>query len=171
MFSYHSKQNKSVGFDKPADLSDKQLRIMAINLLSRREYSLHELSQKLEPRSQDSDQVPQLLEFLVRSGYQSDQRYAESFFRSRISRTLGPMRIKRELKDKGIDSDLINQVFATDVDWFQLAFDSAYKKSQTLDLSDYKVKQKLYRYLSYRGFTMEHIQYAVEQYREDIRNI
>lgn len=164
MFTYHSKQHKSAGFDKPADLTDKQMRIMAINLLSRREYSLYELSQKLEPRSQNSGQVPHLLEYLVQSGYQSDQRFAESFLRSRISRALGPMRIKRELKDKGIDSDLIDQVFETDVDWFELAFESAHKKSQSLDLSDYKDKQKLYRYLAYRGFTMDHMQYAISAF-------
>ena len=79
MFSNYSKRSQSAGFAKPAELSDSDLRVAAINLLSRREYSLHELFQKLEPRSKSETQVHNLLEKLVEAGYQSDQRFAESF--------------------------------------------------------------------------------------------
>ncbi len=166
MFSNYSKRSQSAGFAKPAELSDSDLRVAAINLLSRREYSLHELFQKLEPRSKSETQVHNLLEKLVEAGYQSDQRFAESFLRSRINRGLGPMRIQRELKDKGINPHLIEQVFSEEIDWFHHAFESGLKKSNNLDLGDYKDKQKLYRYLAYRGFAMDQIQYAIEQFQE-----
>lgn len=78
------------------------------------------------------------------------------------------MRIARELKDKGIDTDLIEQAMSTDADWFQLAYESGLKKSQSLDLTDYKDKQKLFRYLAYRGFAMDQIQYALEQYQHSV---
>jgi regulatory protein len=167
LFNQYSKRSQSAGFSKPAELSDSELRVAAIHLLSRREYSLHELFQKLEPRSKNEAQVHSLLEKLVQAGYQSDQRFAESFLRSRINRGLGPMRIYRELKDKGINPHLIEQVFSDDIDWFQNAYESGTKKSQSLDLTDYKQKQKLYRYLAYRGFDMEQIKYAIEQCQED----
>jgi regulatory protein len=166
--SRQSYSNKSAGFYKPAELSDSELRVAAINLLSRREYSRHELFQKLEPRSKDESQVQQLLDKLVEAGYQSDQRFAESFLRSRINRGLGHMRIARELNDKGIDADLIEEVMSSDTDWFQLAYDSGLKKSQSLDFSEYKDKQKLFRYLAYRGFSMDQIQHALEQYQHTI---
>lgn len=162
MFNQYSKRSKSAGFSKPAELSDSELRVAAINLLSRREYSLHELFQKLEPRSQNEVQIHSLLEKLVEAGYQNDQRFAESFLRSRINRGLGPMRIQRELKEKGIDPHMIEQIFSDDIDWFQNAYESGLKKSQSLDLTDYKQKQKLYRYLAYRGFGMDQIKYAIE---------
>lgn len=167
MFNQYSKRSQSAGFSKPAELSDSELRVAAINLLSRREYSLHELFQKLEPRSQNEAQIHRLLEKLVEAGYQSDQRFAESFLRSRINRGLGPTRIKRELKDKGINPYLIEQVFSDDIDWFQHAYESGAKKSQSLDLTDYKQKQKLYRYLAYRGFSMDQIKYAIETCQEN----
>ena len=157
----YNKQYKGAGSYIPAPLSDSAMRVFAINLLSRREYSLHELFQKLEPRSQSPDQVSQILNKLVEAGYQSDQRFAESFLRSRISRGLGSMRIERELKDKGIDRYLIEQVFSAEFDWCEQAYESGWKKSQSLDLTDFKQKQKLYRYLAYRGFSMEQIQYAL----------
>ena len=76
------------------------------------------------------------------------------------------MRIQRELKDKGINPHLIEQVFSEEIDWFHHAFESGLKKSNNLDLGDYKDKQKLYRYLAYRGFAMDQIQYAIEQFQE-----
>jgi regulatory protein len=168
MFSKYSNSNKTTGFSKPVELSDSELRVAAINLLSRREYSRHELFQKLEPRSKNETQVPLLLDKLIESDYQSDQRFAESFLRSRISRGLGHMRIARELKDKGIDADLIEQVMSLDTDWFQLAYECGLKKSHSLNFSDYKDKQKLFRYLAYRGFAMDQIQYAIEQYQHSV---
>lgn len=138
----------------------------AINLLSRREYSRHELYQKLVARTSSETYLLQLLDHLIESGYQSDQRFTESFLRSRISRGLGLMRIERELREKGIDPDLIEQSLPADVDWFELAYDCGLRKLQSLDLADYKEKQKVFRYLAYRGFTMDQIHFAIEHYLE-----
>lgn len=157
---------KTSGFSKPKELTESELRVAAINLLSRREYSRHELYQKLEPRTSNEDFLEQLLDKLIEAGYQSDERFAESFLRSRTHRGLGKMRIERELKEKGIDRDLIEQVMGSEVDWFDLAFQCGLKKSQSIDLTDYKAKQKLFRFIAYRGFTMDQIQYALEQYIE-----
>lgn len=65
MFTKYSNSAKTAGFSKPAELSDSELRVAAINLLSRREYSRHELFQKLEPRSKNETQVPLLLDKLI----------------------------------------------------------------------------------------------------------
>jgi regulatory protein len=163
-YSISSRQYQASNESETQDLSESELRVAAINLLSRREYSRHELLQKLSQRSSNIEQIEQLLERLTSAGYQSDQRFAESFLRSRINRGLGRMRIERELKDKGISIDLIDLVLQQDYDWFELAYEAGLKKSQNLDLSDYKEKQKLFRYLAYRGFAMDQIQYAVERY-------
>lgn len=169
MFSKHSRYSRSSRQYQASnavekELSESELRVAAINLLSRREYSRHELLQKLSQRSDNIELIEQLLERLTSAGYQSDQRFAESFLRSRINRGLGRMRIERELKDKGISIDLIDLAFQQDHDWFELAYEAGLKKSQNLDLSDYKEKQKLFRYLAYRGFAMDQIQYALERY-------
>lgn len=150
-------------FSKPSELTESELRVAAINLLSRREYSRHELYQKLAPRTPSESVLEQLLNRLEEAGYQSDQRFAESFLRSRINRGLGQIRIKRELKDKGINQDLIEQVFASDIDWFKLAYECGLRKSRSLNLIDYKDKQKFFRYLAYRGFPMDQIHYAIER--------
>jgi regulatory protein len=76
------------------------------------------------------------------------------------------MRIERELKEKGIEQDLIEQILQADIDWFELAYDCGLRKFNSLDLSNYKEKQKGFRYLAYRGFSMDHIQFAIEHYLE-----
>jgi regulatory protein len=76
------------------------------------------------------------------------------------------MRIERELKEKGIDRDLIEQVMASDIDWFELAYECGLKKSRSLNLVEYKDKQKLFRYLAYRGFSMDQLHYAANRYIE-----
>ena len=140
-----------------------ELRVAAINLLSRREYSRHEIFQKLSPRAQDQDELQQVLNKLEELGYQSDQRFAESFLRSRIYRGLGKNRIVREMKEKGISLELAAQAIALEQpDWFELAVQSATNKVRTLDMSDYSERQKLFRYLSYRGFTIDEIKHAIE---------
>jgi regulatory protein len=147
--------------EQKLELSD--LRVAAINLLSRREYSRHEIFQKLSPRAQDQDELEQVLDRLAELGYQSDQRFAESFLRSRIYRGLGQNRIVRELKEKGISLDMAMQAIeAEQPDWFELAALSATTKGRSLDLNDYADRQKLFRYLSYRGFTVDEIKHALE---------
>ena len=150
---------------EPAEkLTQSELRVAAINLLSRREYSRHELETKLIDRSENTADLTSVLDLLTELCYQSDQRFSGSFLRSRIYRGLGPMRVQRELQEKGIDQDLIAQALEEESpDWFELAVESGRNKAQRLDLSDFKQKQKFYRYLSYRGFAMAEIQYAVEQ--------
>ncbi|MFT4765400.1 MAG: regulatory protein [Oleispira sp.] len=157
---------RTSGFSKPTELSESELRVAAINLLSRREYSRHELYQKLIARTSSETYLLQLLDQLIESGYQSDQRFTESFLRSRINRGLGLMRIERELKEKGIAQDLIEQSVQADIDWFELAYDCGLRKFNSLDLNDYKEKQKAFRYLAYRGFSMEQIQFAIAHYLE-----
>ena len=57
---------------------------------------------------------------LARAGLQSDQRYTESYINQRISRGYGPLRIRRELAERGVATDLIEQALeALDVDWFE----------------------------------------------------
>jgi len=141
-----------------------ELRVAAINLLSRREYSRHEIFQKLSPRAQDQDELQQVLNRLEELGYQSDQRFAESFLRSRIYRGLGKNRIVRELKEKGIGSRLAESAIESESpDWFELAKESGMNKAHSLDLKDYTDRQKFFRYLSYRGFATDEIKFALEE--------
>ncbi|RQW83880.1 MAG: regulatory protein RecX [Methylococcus sp.] len=75
--------------------------------LARREHSQLELTQKLSRKGFPMDIVSQVIAELSIRGLQSDSRYAEIYVRSRLSRGYGPLRIRQELRHRGIDAKLL----------------------------------------------------------------
>ncbi|MFV8782038.1 regulatory protein RecX [Microbulbifer sp. SA54] len=167
--------------DSPADLPDSQvtdrsqtsqaLFTAAIDLLSRREHSCHELRQKLVSKFPDAD-FESVLERLQALNYQSDQRFAEVFARSRVQRGQGPLRIRQELQLRGIGNSLVQESMeqlAQEVDWFELAADQLLRKFRR-PVSDalprdqqQKERARRQRYLAYRGFSGDAVRYAIEE--------
>lgn len=136
----------------------------AIDLLSRREYSRRELSRHLADHAEQLDELEKLLDQLARDGYQSDERFAQSFMRSRVSRGQGPVRIIQELKQRGVSSPLIELAMAENrVDWFELAAREYQKRFSNHEIGSPKERAKRIRFLLYRGFNHDQVSYALEQ--------
>lgn len=148
---------------KPDPLTLPELRRAAVDLLSRRDHSRQELHRKLLPKAASVDELNQLLDELAERRWQSDSRFAETFVNSRINRGHGPVRVKHDLRSKGVASDDIHDAFADqDTDWNEKALDVARRKfGLHADLSDMKLKAKVARFLAYRGFTTGQIQFAM----------
>ncbi|MCW8886439.1 MAG: recombination regulator RecX [Motiliproteus sp.] len=142
---------------------ESELLNRAYGLLARREHSRRELRQKLQSSADSEEQLESLLEQLQAQGLQSDQRYAESFVRSRIGRGQGERRIRQELKQRGVDSENISLAFTeADADWFELALEMRRKRFGCLPPEDVKARAKQIRFLLYRGFNQEQINYALD---------
>ncbi|HVL00870.1 MAG TPA: regulatory protein RecX, partial [Dongiaceae bacterium] len=94
---------KPGSLEKPGSSRD-QIRQQALQLLSRREHSLHELQQKLAGEHAEED-LTAVLTQLVDAGLQSDRRFADVWVRHRSQQGFGPIRIRGELRQKGIASD------------------------------------------------------------------
>lgn len=128
----------------------------ALRLLARREHSANELAQKLNAKGFNPDEVQEALAACERMGLQSDQRFAESYSRSRIRQGYGPLKISQELKSRGLDSSLIHQQLRQEQhNWHDHAVAVCHKKckqSTTLSLNE---RQKLQRFLLYRGFSSD----------------
>ncbi|MBV1776741.1 recombination regulator RecX [Burkholderiaceae bacterium DAT-1] len=92
-------------------LSDDKLRDFMLRLLSRREHSRLELSQKLMQKGATPEQITALLEYFVARNWQSDQRFAEQYFNSYRSKH-GEFRLRQSLQSHGIDGQLIDMVIA-----------------------------------------------------------
>lgn len=148
---------------KPELLERSGLKHAAVDLLSRRDYSRRELQRKLSPRSLSEDDVDVVLDELAENNWQSDERFASMYLRSRASRGLGPLRLRQELREKGIADGLVELTFEeSDADWYEMAIEVARKKLQSLGPFSPEVKAKLWRFLSYRGFNSDQIQYAMD---------
>ena len=124
----------------------------AVRLLSRREYSVGELSQKLERKWPDSDGIQATLDRLVEEGMVCDARFAEAFVRSRQARQQGPRKIRAELRKRAVaDSVTDAAIDAAGVDWAELARE--WLQRQSVAERDYDARARYYRRLVNRGFT------------------
>jgi len=82
------------------------LKATALRLLAMREHSREELRRKLEAKAEEGDDVEAVLDRMAETGLQSDQRFAESFVRSKGAR-MGVERLRRELLDRGVSSEVV----------------------------------------------------------------
>jgi len=130
----------------------------AVRLLSVREHSVKELREKLLSRTTMPELVSRVIERVIEYGYLSDERYAEVYVRSRKGRGFGPVRVGVELKNKGVDSHLIEEYVDKDSRcWFESARVQYQKKYGDSPVVDYAMWTKRARFMQSRGFNMEHI--------------
>ncbi len=145
-----------------------EARKKAMDYLARREYGFEELVSKLATAGFNGDIAQEVVGVLRDENLQSDQRFAESFVQSRIGQGKGPVRIRQELKERGIRSDItIGALQDAAEDWFARAVEIRVKKFGSEIPPDFTEKARQMRFLQYRGFEQEHIQSAVQSNGED----
>jgi regulatory protein len=89
-------------------------------------------------------------------GLQSDERFTESFIQHRINKGQGPIKILQELRQRGIDSNLIENVLESEsIDWLSVAEQVRVKKYGESIPGDYQKKAKQSRFLYSRGFNSD----------------
>ncbi len=158
-------QTKPMKKSKPEPLDRSALKHAAVDLLSRRDYSRQELWRKLSPKAASADDLDNVLNELSDNSWQSDERFGAMYLRSRTSRGLGPVRLRQELRMKGLDDDLTRDLMEQQSqDWQGLATEVAQKKWSALKADDPRRFEKLYRFLAYRGFPSDVIRSVMEQF-------
>jgi regulatory protein len=149
------------------DLSEAEIRDIAVRYLGRREYAVEELRLKLLQRGADSGITDQVVSDLVDENLVSDQRFTEMYMRMRIRRLFGPMKIRGELRSRGIADKLINESMPENQDvWFDAASQWASKRCR--GELDYAARAKIYRSLLNRGYTHEHANVALDSLKSAV---
>ncbi len=140
----------------------------AMDFLARREYGRDELERKLATAGFEADIAAAEVEKLAAEGLQSDARYAESFVRSRINQGKGPVRIREELRERGLGgADIERSIEDSGQDWFELARAVRMRKFGPDLPADFPEKARQMRFLQYRGFESEQVQVAVSARGDD----
>ena len=134
----------------------------AVRLLARREHSRAELVRKLGERGAPAALVDEVLDSLAARRLQSDERYAESLVSSRIGRGQGPVRIRRELAERGVAAAEIDAALeAADEDWCRLARETRRRRFGGDLPAEWNERVRQSRFLEYRGFSGEQIRFAL----------
>ena len=129
-----------------------------MDYLARREHGVQELTAKLLARGYESVPVETALAALVADRLLSDARFTEAFVHARYQRGSGPQKIRAELRQRGIDEELIDDSLAAYTDrWQTLVAEVRERKYGSAPPADFRERSRQMRFLQQRGFTAEQI--------------
>jgi regulatory protein len=134
------------------------IRLISLKLLERREHSSAELRSKLKLRGFRNSDVDPVLRQLEIENLLSSTRFVEQYLHSRTARGFGPLRIRYELIERGIDNVQIEDAMNTWSGNWDRVLSQVYRKKYSADLGCAEPERsKRVRYLLQRGFTMDQI--------------
>jgi len=102
-----------------------------------------------------------VLDELIERGYVDDERYAQQFVAHHAERGQGPMRIRRELTQRGLRAEVIEAALEAGADWGQCAREQRIRRFGLAIPEQWPEKARQARFLQYRGFSNDHIRSAL----------
>ena len=139
-----------------------ELRRAALDWLARRDYSKADLTRKLRRKFGEEPDLAELFQWLEEHRFLDETRYLEVMIRSALERGHGLLRLRQEIRQRGIDPVLAERrLSALEVDWFALAGQVRQRRFGGKPVSDPREKARQLRYLQYRGFTGEQCFHAL----------
>ena len=97
-----------------------------------------------------------MLDRLAACGLQSDARYAEQYVAMRAARGYGPVRIRAELRERGVDAAVIDDwLDERDASWRERLRVVARKRFGAAAPADFRERARRARFLEQRGFGAE----------------
>jgi regulatory protein len=122
-------------------------------MLAGREHSAHELSRKLIAKGHSQRSVEAVLTKLQELDLQSDQRFAEMYVRSRVNKGYGPIKIRQDLYQRGLDDELIDAELTFPAErWVDLARSIRGKRFSEAQPDGRDAWNTQARFLARRGF-------------------
>lgn len=131
------------------------LRVRALQLLTRRDYCRAELRAKLAAEAESEEELDVVLDGLQRERLLSDQRYATQRVVARAGR-YGNARLRQELRQKGVADEEIAAALPEGGDESERCRAVWARKFSSLPHSA-EERAKQMRFLQYRGFSGEAI--------------
>ncbi|WP_416198449.1 MAG: Regulatory protein RecX [Sporanaerobacter sp.] len=130
----------------------------ALNLLSYRWRSEHEIRNSMNSKGYSQDTIDNTIKFLKEQELIDDRRFAESFIKDKINfRDWGSYRLKQELFLKGISKDIVDDIIEEYCDdEFERAMNLASKKITSYKNEDKNtIYRKLGGYLQRKGYSYD----------------
>jgi regulatory protein len=150
-------QQVSAGDD---DKTVTRAKNVAYRLLTYRPRSRAELVGKLRDREFEEAVIDRVVSDLERFGYINDRQFAEQWVASRVRlRGLGRRRVEQELRNKGIDRDIVRDVLVETLsldDEEAVAKQAAERKLRSMrNIEPLARKRRLAGFLERKGFSSE----------------
>jgi regulatory protein len=145
------------------DAQMREIEQAALRLLASREHTRAELYRKLRSRAADEGLLERVLDALEAQRALSDQRFVETYIASRRRKGFGPVRIRMELREKGVANSLTSDwLDENDPEWDEVLKQTAQRKFGPTPPADLRELSKRTRFLEYRGFSPERIRLLLQ---------
>ena len=129
----------------------------ALDIISRREHSQKELSNKLIKKFNIPELVDSVIDGLLEKNLLNDYRYSESYVVARKRKGFGPKKIVYELVSRGVNENTASEVIDAEGGWNEAALKAFNKKFKAGMGEDYKEQNKQKVFLQNRGFSFQEI--------------
>lgn len=150
-------------------LEDEKIkaRELCLSYLDKGLKSRWEVSQELLKNNIREEIVNETLSKIEGFGYIDDQVLTKAFIKSKI-RTKGKLKVKKDLLDKGIDSEIIEDSFTDEVreEEYNSLLEACEKKFNSLknrEKDKGKLREKIMRFLLSRGYEYEMVKDGLAQ--------
>ena len=136
--------------------------------INRRRYTKRELYERLVKKEYDPDTVNSVLDYLEELEYIDDKDYARRYISDAVNlKKHGIIRIRRDLKMKGISQDIVDKVFSDlDITERDSILQLLEKRAYNADMTDEKAVSKIVGFLVRRGFSYTDVYDVIREYRE-----
>jgi len=129
----------------------------ALDIISRREHSQKELSDKLITKFNIPELVDSVIHGLLEKNLLNDYRYSESYVVARKRKGFGPKKIEYELVSRGVNESTASEVIDAEGGWNEAALKAFNKKFKAGISKDFNEQNKQKIFLQNRGFSFEEI--------------
>ena len=137
-------------------------RVAALDMLARRDRASGQIFTKLTTKGYLPEVASAVVAALVGENLINDRRYVEHFVAYHAGRGQGPLKVRAELRQSGVDTELIDELLEAYSEW-NIRAQEARKKKFGLELpAQYAEKARQSRFLAYRGFTGPQIRSALD---------
>jgi regulatory protein len=144
------------------EADERTVRTAALALLAGRDFARNELAQRLLRRGYPAAVVTTVVEGLAAQRLLSETRFVEQFIRQHAGRGHGPVRIRVELRERGVaDGDIEEGLAAAAEDWARIARETRRRRFGLSPPGDYRERARQARFLQYRGFSAEQVRAAL----------
>ncbi|MBQ8178515.1 MAG: regulatory protein RecX [Clostridia bacterium] len=139
------------------------------NMIARKARTTKEAKDRLYEKGYHKDAVDYAIASVSSYGYLDDEEYAKNYVENAM-RSKGGYRVRRELQLKGVsDESIAEALLEMDSDSeFDSAYELAKKYLKSKDVTDEKVKEKLFRYLVSRGYGYDSVKKVMRKVGAEI---
>jgi regulatory protein len=130
-------------------------------LLARRDYAIAEAEAKLIGRGAPPELASSVVADFAARGYLNDNRYAEKYLSYAARSGHGPVRIARDLRERGVSNEVIALAMDHGPDWRALCEDLRQRRFGPDAPASWAEKGRQARFLQYRGFSSDHMRLTV----------